>query len=186
MVKPPTGPKSTHQISNLQEINGNPPGTGLLRYLDTVGDGTGNKFATGNYSGNPTEFKIVPLPNQIFRLRQALILIQPVGTLAQYGDSPALANGIKAEVRDGTGMVVDLLDGIPITDNVQWVFLADAALVNFKGAINAITGLFNTFNRTGRPLTLDGGLGHYLAFTLRDDFTGLTHHRFFVTGSIDD
>ena len=94
----------------------------INRYLDTKGDGSGEKNAIGNYSNNKTVFFIKPENDQVFHLRSIMIHIRAKGTdvyADKYGDQDRLVNGIKFELWNNDGLIADLTDGLPVHDNAD-------------------------------------------------------------------
>ena len=77
----------------------------LYRYLDTVGDGTGTKIATGNYSVMADDFKISPGATERFEIHRMVVFIEEDArmSLEEYG-----------------GMGVALTNGIPVKTNGGW------------------------------------------------------------------
>jgi hypothetical protein len=155
----------------------------FARYLDTNGDGTGIKLATGNYSSAAEQFYLQRL---IVYIEDALS-----GQLDpdEYGAVATLTNGILVQVRDSSETVItDYTDGIPIKSNGQWQRVC-FEVTSLSGASNASLAArwqFNEFVPKGyeyegeTPLVLTGG--EKLVVTVNDDLTGLISHTFMAQG----
>ena len=161
--------------------------THLFRFLDTVGNGSGTKDATGNYSdagSGSTDFLIAPTGTQVFVLERMIVHIKDTSGIDadKYGNNITLTNGITVTYNDTSGEVVDLLDGVNIFSNGDWARQCyDANLITW-GSGNDIVSIRWTFSRAGIPLVLKGDEGDDLTVTLNDDFSGLLEHRFQVQG----
>ena len=155
----------------------------LYRYLDTNGDGSGTKQATGDYSTTPTSFYIKPANGDIYLIERAIVHIRDsAGYRAdRYGDMPqALTNGIEVKMFRNGNVSDDLTDGIPVKVNADWGRLCyDVSPVAF-GAGNDFLQARWTFAKSGQPLKL--GSNQSLHFMLNDDFTRLIEHTFMIQG----
>lgn len=103
----------------------------LRQYLDTAGDGTGDKDMTGDYRLSPEEFKIVPPSGQTFIVERLHLLLRAGDQIVgSYGQLPILPNGIELLVKNGGDTVVDLTAGEPISTIEDWsVFGGQAFLL---------------------------------------------------------
>ena len=171
-------PRSGWGIGNSKPYTNNL----VFRYLDTNGDGTGDKEMVGNYALSPEEFSIGCV-GRIHVIHRIMVHYTDIGNILSntYGCGITLTNGIEIECRDNDDSVlIDLLDGIPITDNDGWLhicydFHALATLGNTKSFAARWT-----FAKSGSPLVLHSG--QKLVARLNDDFTGLLEHSMFVQG----
>lgn len=156
----------------------------LFRHLDTNGDGTGTKNAVGDYSSTPTDFKIQPAANQMFILHRMLVFIKDTTGIDAdaYGNGIVLTNGINIKYSHAAGVVVDMVDGIPITVNGDWGRLCYDVELKAWGAGNEILVVRWTFDKAGEPLVLNGADGDRFVVSLNDDFSGLLAHYFMVQG----
>lgn len=157
----------------------------LSRYLDTNGDGTGTKNATGDYSVTPETFYIAPAAGEVFRINRLLILVEDTAGMEadEYGNlGSALANGITARVHNGTATVVDLTDGIPITTNAEWGALCYDVDLKTWGTGNEFLLVRWTLAAAGVPIRLDGDATEALELVLNDNLTGLVAHKFLAQG----
>lgn len=157
----------------------------LFRVLDTNGDGTGTKAATGDYSVTPGLFYIQPPVGTVYNINTLTVHVGDTGALTAegYGAGIALTNGIAIKVKDGSGDLVDLLDGIALIDNELWAHLYSRfTFQNFAAAASFYSSETIFPEKLGRALVLNGDSGEYLEVALNDDFSGLDHQHFIVTG----
>ena len=105
------------------------------------------------------------------------------GVVGEYGNlGAALTNGILVRViaDDGTTVLQDLLDGIPIKTNGQWARVCyDHQVLNY-GAGTDLWCTRWTFDKTGRPLFLQAG--QRISMEIQDDLTNLSSHFAMVQG----
>lgn len=160
----------------------------ISRILDTDGDGTGTKIATGNYADGGsglTIFKIEPAAGEVFRLSRILIHYADTGPVNNgdvYGNGITLTNGITVTLTDAFGTDVSLTNDTPIMTNNEWGrFCYDINITDFSSGSNYYQARW-TFSRGGQFLRLVGDEGHVLKVTLNDDFTGLDDQTFVVQG----
>jgi hypothetical protein len=157
----------------------------FVRYVDTIGDGSGDKQAIGDYSGtSETVFKFAPGAGQVARVHRLMLQVEDVGTFdsAKYGNGITLANGISIATHDSTSELIDLTDGLPIKTNADWGRICyDVSVLTFGQGNEHLIARW-TFSKAGAPLRLDGDLGQYLGITLSDDFSGLVAHTFCLQG----
>lgn len=158
----------------------------LDRYLDIVGDGSGNTDVTGDYSSVEEIFYIQPPKSTFFILERMLIFIQDTGAFDadSYGNGISLANGIVVRVQDDSDTLLNLTAGKPIKTNAQWTRLCyDVSLSNY-GTGDESAGVRWTFSKAGHPLRLDGSKNERLEVVLNDSFVDLVDHTFLVQGYI--
>jgi hypothetical protein len=157
----------------------------VSRFLDTVGDGSGLYQATGNYLSAAEDFKIVPASNEVITLERMIVSVSDtVGMDADfYGNNLTLVNGIKVEVRDGSGLIFSLTDPQhPVFTNAGWAhYCYDASMLTW-GTGNENLVVRWTFSKSGAPVVLRGIRGEYLTVTVNDNLTGLDEHQFLVQG----
>jgi len=163
-----------------------PAADALFRFLDTVGDGSGTKNATGDYSSGQEEFLIAPAAGEVFVLEQMTISIYDQGSLAPntYYVGNGLTNGIQVKVKDAGADLLDLTDLVAVKTISDWSNLG-ARLFEHKNWSSAPTdhvSILWDFAERGYPIVLDGDAGQYLAVELDDDLSGLLEHYFFVQG----
>lgn len=161
----------------------------VCRFLDTTGDGTGEKDAIGDYSSVEKIFFIQPSDIQTLRITRLLVSIEDEGPAdaGSYGNAIDLINGIQVQIRNNSGVLIDLTDGSPIFTNSHWArYTYDVRSSSF-GAGGMGMGLNYVFARwsflaAGIALRLRGDQNERLSVILNDDFSGLVSHRFVVQG----
>lgn len=162
--------------------------TYLGRYLDTNGDGSGSRDATGNYSVTPEIFYIQPPSSQVYRIHRMIpSLVDANGLIAdEYGNLGApLTNGIQVRIQDDSGTLIDLTDTLPVQTNGDWAHLChDVNLFDWGSGNDHVTARW-TFANSGTELRLIGANNERLEVVLNDDFTGLLEHEFRVEGYIE-
>lgn len=159
----------------------------IFRYLDPVGDGSGDKNANGNFSGTPVEFKIVPTVKEVFSIERMIVHISDTSIdTAAYGATAAgaLANGIEVKVMRKSEVLLDLTDGVPIKILAHWGRVCYDTSPDRPGGDNQFITFRLTFAKSGIPIILSGEHGDRLVVILNDNFTHLIDHRFHVQGSI--
>ena len=159
----------------------------IFRYLDTVGDGSGEKLATGDYSVTPQEFKIAPEPGEIFSIGTMIIsLCDDLIHAGSYGSMAKgpLDNGIRILLKRGTKVALDITENFPIKVVADWARLAFNAELKVwgSGQNNQFLIVRWTYERDGSPVTLSGDRNESLVLVLNDDFSHLTDHRFHIRG----
>lgn len=157
----------------------------VMRFLDTVGDGTGTTNANGDYSVTQGIFRIAPGAGEIFRISRMIIMVEDTSgmTPVEYGNiGSALTNGIQLRCHDGTTTICDFTNGDPITRNGDWAGRCyDANLLTW-GASNEILAIRWTFTESGQFIRLDGDANEELQIVLDDDMTDLINHTFYING----
>ena len=96
-----------------------------LRLMDTVGDGTGDKLAIGNYSDagvGLTSFKYIPTPGATIRIKHMITTIVDGGPANgdNYGGGITLANGIEIWFHTALGETEPVTQSLPIKKNMDW------------------------------------------------------------------
>ena len=160
------------------------PADQLFRYLDTNGDGTGMKDATGDYSSAATYFYIEAPQNETYVLNRMIVKIRgSTGGLSAdgYGNIAALTNGILVHVRNAAGSVIlDLTDGLAVKLNADWNRLCfDAEPVTYGAGDNFVIVRW-TFANSGSPIVLSPGQSFGLL--MNDNLSSLNGHFFHVQG----
>lgn len=174
------------------------PGDGVLcplrQFLTQSGDGLGDIEANGNYVAAEAVYKLIPPGGHVAYVTRLIVSLEDGGALTDnfWGQSTVLTNGIKFQIRDGSGVVHDLLGpGADVynTGNT-WkrnqdigTRCYDSDKSGFKSGDSTGHARW-TFSKAGAPLTIDGAQGEYLAVSLKDDFTSLTHQHFWVEGHL--
>ena len=157
----------------------------LYQFLDTNGDGTGTKDASGNYSGGSiTDFFIQPPIDKVYDLDRIIIQIEDNGNMdaGSYGNGINLTTGITVQKQDSAGNVlIDLLDGLNIFTNGEWArYNYDIASTDFGTGANYVHIRWS-FNKSGEGIILKNR--EKLVITLNDNFSGLNGHYFMAQGN---
>lgn len=165
------------------------------RFLDTVGDGTGTKEATGNYA-TPTKFMIVAAGNEDVNVARLIVGMSDAGSFDadSYGNGISLSNGIIIDVQDDDDNVLFSLTDptLPIKTNAQWAHYCHDYSVHSFGVGDEHASARWTFEKSG---TIEAGVysqtpgirlkdGQRLVVTLEDNFIALTGHHFLVQGRL--
>lgn len=155
----------------------------VYQYLDTNGDGTGTKQATGNYASTPTTFKFTGTAKRTY-LNRMIVYLEDSGNFSteNYGAGlAALTNGIEVLLYDSAGTEVDdLTGGIAIKSNGGWARVChDVSYIEFGAGDNVLSVRW-TFANSGKPLLLPRG--GELRVALSDDCSGFVEHTFMVQG----
>jgi len=155
----------------------------LARYLDTVGDGSGNKSGVGDFSSVSRILKIQPAAGEVFRLTRMLPSIRDDAKFnsGSYGNGTTLTNGIIIRVQDDDGTVLDLTDGDPIIVNPDWAQLCFDVVLSDYGTGNETLNSRWTYAKSGTELQLVGNKNERLEVVLADNFD-LVRHKFMVQG----
>ncbi len=156
----------------------------VCRFMDTVGDGTGEKNAIGDYSSAEQIFFIQPSDIGTLRITRLMISIEDAGPIdaGAYGNGIDLVNGIQLQVRDNSGVLNDLTDGVPIFTNAHWGrYTYDIKESSFGMGANYVLARWS-FIKSGITIRLQGVENERLTMVLNDDFSGLVSHRFLVQG----
>ncbi len=161
----------------------------LYQFLTVNGDGTGTFEANADFSGgNADEFFIQPPSNKIFAIETIAITIQDNSKISadKYGGITALTNGIGITVEDSGGTILDITSRSAIKTNGEWASYFNSMRSHTFGTGDELIVIYWKISDTGRSLFLDGSKGEKLVFSLSDDFSGLTEHRFFAHGATGD
>ena len=157
----------------------------ISRYLDTVGDGSGTKNAVGNYSGGVVGFRITPPSDRIYFITRILVTIRDTGSMdsAKYGNNITLTNGITVTRKNAGGLVLDLLDGIPVKTNGDWARAChDVKVIGFGSGDEYLSVRWSFFRAGNIGVHLNGADDEFFEVELNDNFTNLIEHYFFVEG----
>ena len=180
----------------------NPAGVGKVsrmwsRTLDTSGNGEGQRNATGVFTGTGIwaaganvgsgHFYIQPPTGSIYRITRIIGAIRDSkGMVAdEYGNlGAALTSGIKLEAHHDGGVVVDLMDGLPVKQNADWSRVCyDVDIKSWGATPSDETLTFRwTFAKAGFPIRLDGNSNEKLQLIVADNVTALITHYFTVQG----
>jgi len=160
--------------------------TPIYRFIDTVGDGSGDVSGVGDFSTTPRILFIAPPANQTFELHRMLVHIEDALSFdsGSYGNGITLTNGIKLK-QTVNGVVTFLTGVLSVKRNPDWgMYCFDAGPPSTYGSGNEAMPVRWTFSKAGAPLSLNGRTGDKFEVILNDDFSGLVNHHFFVNGLI--
>ena len=145
---------------------------------------TANKNANINAAGAVVNWVFAPATGTAFIVRR--IIIYGLGSAnvsnENYIDLTALTNGYLITLNDGTGLISDITDGVPVKSNDGIARLCFDAHQNLFGANNkSVVGRYTLSNDTGDDgVLIDGTKGQKLVIPLNDNFSTLTEHYFRV------
>lgn len=150
----------------------------IFRYLDDVGDGSGVKNTAADFSVTADEFFIQPGVGEVFVLET--LTVEITGDKNAIGT--ALTNGVQLQVTSSAdALIVDLLDGIPITTNAGWKRVGfDVELQEELQGNKRTVSVRVDFSKANRPVILTNQ--EKLKVILNDDFSALDSQYFFVKG----
>ena len=158
--------------------------TDLYRFLDTVGDGTGDSNANGNYATIPKNFMYTcPADVRYVTINRLIIYIEDTGNFSAdgYGALSGLTNGIQVRV-EHAGETILLTNNKPVKTNLHWGQMCyDTSYISFGSGDNGLTVRW-TFGNSGKPIKLYPG--ESLIVLVRDNLSGLVDHTFFAQGQI--
>lgn len=179
----------TDSSGNLKQSVIGTQKTVLQRFLDTVGDGSGGKNATADFSAASAIFFIQPSAGVSYRITRLLIHIGDGNgfNATGYGAGNALVTGIQVRIENDSGTLVDLTDGMLVKSNGGWgAHCFDVGWNEFgQAANNEIVNVRWTFERSGQMIRLVGSNNERLEVVLKDDLTGLISHNFKINGYIE-
>lgn len=162
---------------------GNPTrSTDLYNFLDTVGDGTGDIDASGDYSTIGQNF-FYTCPNDVkfVTIERMIIHYEDVGNFDadKYGNNITIANGVEVRV-EKRGETVDLTAGRPVQTNAHWGEMTYDTFHSDYGTGNDFLTVRWTFAKSGAPVKLYPG-EKFIVY-LSDDFSGLVEQLFKIQG----
>ena len=151
-------------------------GSWISRFLDEIGDSTGNVDMVGNYSSNPLDFKYTVPEGKLLYVYSLTVTIEDNGSLdaGSYGNGIALTNGLKFGILTRSGEIVSATIQKPITTNASWATYAHDLVVHDFGSGNNTLTIRYLFERDGIPIKVASGQS--LAVQLNDNFSGLRGH----------
>lgn len=158
----------------------------IITFADTVGDGTGDIDAIGDYSVTPGTLKIIPPPSLVYVYPRFSVIIADAGNMDSggYGNNGAnpLTNGVEFEIiRDGVTLL-SFTGNNPIKTNTDWLYYMDSLDIHNFGTGDQV--LVSTLDMTSLewPHFFDGRAGDEWHIKFNDDLTHLTRHRFISSG----
>ena len=159
----------------------------LHRFLDTNGDGSGNKDAIGNYLATPTDFYLQPPAGYIYRISRIIVSVEDTTVMQaqEYGNlGGPLTNGIAIKYTRNDEEIF-LTDDHTIKTNADWGAFAFDVDIKAWGAGNEFLVTRWTFSKSGQFVRLVGNAGDKLVASLSDNFTGLINHHFLAQGYVE-
>ena len=155
------------------KLIGDPNHAELARYLDEVGDGSGNKAM----NKVATTFRLAPPLGTIFIVDEIRIVAwnNAITNGDGFAGIPALATGCLLEIREKPGaspetVVEDLTDGLPIKNNGQLAGLGDLRIFNDNSATACMV---QCAIKPYGPYRIEGAQGESLVFESQDTLAGL-------------
>ncbi len=164
-------------------------------YISTELNNGSTSIGNGNYSGSSSDFVYQVPEGKIAAIARVVITITCDTTIlpGKYGDGNALTNGIVPKILDSNDNLVRYLISNTVSSsvgestgyikkNIDWSAVCyDFKIIPDSGVSAADLALFRwTFARAGTPIILSNQ--EKICFTLNDDFTGLSDHRFTLQG----
>lgn len=150
------------------------------RYLSSDGTTSGTK----DMSTTADDYYIIDTTQTLYITRLIVWYSDGGGgTVAEYGNlNSALTNGIIIQHldNDGTTVVNDLTDGVPIKTNGAWARLCYDYNFYNHGSGDDIFGVRWTFDKAGDAVILQPG--ERLNFKVQDSLANLTEHYALVQG----
>jgi hypothetical protein len=171
-----------HQISTS---SGGPQKKMIARYADTVGNGSGTNNFIGNYAAAAEQAILTAGGKEDYVISRLIVSVYAVKTFTAqiYASVAQLTNGIEVKhiAADGTTVLNDLTDGVPVTTNSEWGALCYDADVKSWGAGNEMLLVRWTFAKAGQD-GINVSEGESLRVFLEDNHSGLLGHRFMFQG----
>jgi len=158
----------------------NPQATPLIQLLDTIGDGTGNKSANGNYLTTATTFKAKPANNRIWFVDFIKVQLTDSGVFYQQGygaTNVPLVNGFTITIYK-SGIAYNLTPALIKTNDHFNHYSFEYTDIPFQTAYSTI----NAVLRFDAPFILCGNQNDRIEIVLHDDFTYLVDQTFVVHG----
>lgn len=158
----------------------------LSRFADETGDGTGNINATGNYAGDPTQFRLVAAPGEYFDIHRCIISVQSaaITNADVYADAGLLSVGISMYVSDHLGEIqYTLIDPQhPVTTIGHWAhYCYDLNIWAGLAGGNDHAACRWSFNKFG-PHGIELLPGWSFNILVEDDLTDLVEHHILAQG----
>ena len=163
----------------------------IRQHLDTVGNGSGTTNAIGDYSVTQGVFKLVPSVGVIYRVHELCIVIRDgaAGNWAStnFGAAGGLSTGIgiTLELNDGGSVEKELLGGVKLQRNVDFLTVGfDTEVTQWSGD-TTLKAVFNFQKSQGEALRLDGTALEDIRVRLDDNMTAFTELTFFASGYVE-
>ena len=158
----------------------------LYRYMDSVGDGSGNDNFNADYSAAEGLAIVAPPIDEVFNINRIIISLEDTNGMSasDYGNiTSGLTNGITIEKDDGVNVINEITDGLSVKSNAEWGMLCyDVDIKKWSTGNELLLARF-TFTKGGESIDLWGSDNHRLVIRFNDDLTGLVSHRFMAQGT---
>jgi len=160
------------------------PNKRLDRFLDTNGDGTGDFNIVDNYTSDTTFF-IQPPEDEVYILGEAVINVTGTGNFApdEYGGSSSLINGLTFALLQGNEEL--RISKTRIFNNIDWFKFTNNVVLEKSQNISCIS-IHWDLEVVSSGLVLRGNSGDKLSLIVKDDFTGIDSHTFFIRAETID
>lgn len=168
------GEDQAHAAPQAQAAN-QPP---FWRYLDTAGDGSGSKVATGTYTS--TLFFIEPPAGAVYDIQRLIVTVEDSEVISSdtYGAATLAGNGLAIRRVSGSS-IITFTDGISVMANVDWRRFCEVSQTNYAGTGNQLQAICEF---GGAAVRLNGDRDERLEVLLGDDFSELDGHYFVAEG----
>ncbi len=155
----------------------------IIRYLDTVGDGTGSIDGAIDASGAPLPFFIQPAASEVFDIYELFAyLTDSAISSGRYGFNLTLANGLIFQYTlDGVTTIITAGTNILANRDYDQHFEIGRRFDTGMGG-GSFAAIKNFTKAKGTPLRLFGDTNDNLRVILEDDFSSLGFHRFKAVG----
>lgn len=154
-------------------------------HLDTIGNGSGDINAIGDYSSIPQTFSMQPPVGKVFVVTEFVIHVtdNSVFSSQNYGGLSKLTNGIIITVEDDkVGVIIQVTNNsiIKTNDDINRL-AANFQIIPYGASDQSIVACFSS-DSFGVPVSLDGSQNQRIVVLLNDDFSGLISHYFIAHG----
>lgn len=159
----------------------------VIRFLDTVGNGSGNKNIAGNYAAAPQSFKMIVPAGLIYIISSFNVHISDSGNFTSGGfgaNALPLTNGFQINAKMN-GNIGSLIDNMPIKTNANFLHISQdtTLLTAFSGGGNVLSSTF-TPTSFGIAGYFNGDKGDYLEIIVNDDLTFIKDFHAIVKGYV--
>jgi hypothetical protein len=153
--------------------------TPFWRYLDTAGNSTGSKMATGTYAA-ATSFYLQPPTGAVYDISRLIVSVEDSAVITSnlYGAVASPTTGVVIRRVSGS-TIITLTDGISLTSNIAWRRFCEVTQTNNAGTTNQLQAICKF---DGALLRLSGDQSEKLEVVLNGDFSGLEGHYFVAEG----
>lgn len=134
-------------------------------------------------SSAAVNFDLAADSDEVLRITRVtfLMVLASAPEFDQFGDLAALTDGLLLQIRNSAGLVVDLLDEVPIKSNNDFAALGNLAFGTLENSWVVQADWIPPV-----PIRLEGSDGELLRVTVQDDLTDLTRLRVMCHGAQED